>query len=253
MNALTRRKLIISELKEKGNISTKDLSEKLEVSFMTIRRDLIYFSKQGIVTLSHGGASLNKGALFENTMSLKQTEMIQEKNLIGKYCSELIGEGDSVFLDSGSTNQAIASYIANKKNIVVLTHSLLVANSLIHSKNIKLIMVPGVFREKSMAFLGEFSTEFIKKFKLDLYFMACEGLDLEYGATLPDPSDAEIKRVIASRSQKVIVSVDSSKIGKSFFVSCATIQEIQWIVTDNGIDPKIKKEFEKKGIKVSIV
>lgn len=252
MSTFDRRKYIITLLQEKKEISISELTSLLNVSSMTIRRDLAFFSSQGLVTLIQGGVKINTGALYEHTMPLKQTEMIIEKTKICEYAKTLIKEGDAIFLDSGSTNQILANLISEKKNIVVITHSLLVANSLIYSKNIKLIMLPGVFREKSMAFLGNSTTNFLKQFKIDIAFLSCEGLDLKYGATLPDILDSELKASVMKQAQKKILLADSSKIGKSFLSSFTKLENLDLIVIDDKISSKDIKDLKKSDINLHI-
>lgn len=248
MSSFNRRKLILDILQKNKEVSINDLSIQLKVSTMTIRRDLSFFSSQGLVTLVQGGATLNTGAIYEHTIPFKQTEKINEKQKICEMARNLIKEGNVIFLDSGSTNQILANLIGNMKNIVVITHSLLVANSLIYSNNIKLIMLPGIFREKSMAFLGNSTVEFIKKFKIDIAFLSCEGADLKFGATLPDISDSEVKAAASLQAEKKVLLTDSSKFGKSFLSSFCKLQDFDLIITDEGVNEELKEKMLEEKI-----
>ena len=153
MNAIERKRYILNELQRNGSVVITDLAERIQVSSMTIRRDLNAMAEDGMVTLEHGGAVLNNGSLFECNMSFKSEINATEKQRIAAKCMEYINEGDSIFLDAGTTPNEVAVLLRGKRNISVLTHSLMVANTTANMRNIKLIMCPGEFRENSMAFL----------------------------------------------------------------------------------------------------
>lgn len=250
MRARERQKIIIQELQSEGNVNTMELAESLKVSSMTIRRDLVKFENQGLVTLTHGGATINRGALYENNIAIKEEVMVQEKRDIAKYCVDLINEGDSVFLDGGTTTKEIATLLLDRKNIVVLTNSLHCANTLSYAKGVQLIIVPGEFRERSMAFLGPLSVEFLERFKIDVFFLPTEGLTADFGASVPNAQDASIKRLMVKQAKKVVCVADSSKLGKSYLVNVCSISDIDLLVTDQSADPEVVAEMEEEGLNI---
>lgn len=194
MNAIERKRYILDELQRNGSVVITDLAERIQVSSMTIRRDLNAMAEDGMVTLEHGGAVLNSGSLFECSISFKNEINVSEKQRIAAKCMEYINEGDSVFLDAGTTPNELAALLRGKRNISVLTHSLLVANTTATMRNIKLIMCPGEFRENSMAFLGPLTDDFIQHFQIDTLFLSLEGIDLTDGLSVVDVQDAIPKR-----------------------------------------------------------
>ena len=103
---------------------------------MTIRRDLTALSDDGLITLQHGGAVLNNGSLFEFNMSMKNEKRVTEKMELAKQCMEYVHEGDSIYLDAGTTVSCLALLLKEKKNILIMTHSLLAMNQLSDSKNL---------------------------------------------------------------------------------------------------------------------
>lgn len=253
MRTKERHKTILQELQREGIVNTFELAESLNVSTMTIRRDLTKFANQGLITLTHGGAIINRGALFEHNTSLKEEVMVQEKRDIAKFCVDLINEGDSVFLDGGTTTKEIAALLLDKKNIVVITNSLYCANALTSAKGLKLIMVPGEFRETSMAFLGPFAVDFISKFKIDIVFLPTEGLTPDFGASVPNTQDADTKRYLATHAEKVIVVADSSKLGKSYLCNICSLKDMDLLVTDKNADEEILDELRSKGLEIKVV
>lgn len=253
MNSIARKQKIMQELQEKGNVSIVDMAESIGVSTMTIRRDLKKLSNEGLLTLEYGGAVLNSGSLFEYNMAMKEREYAEEKSRIARKCFEYINEGDSVYLDSGTTPAELAKLISSKRNIVVLSHSLLVANIMSKHPNVKFIMCPGVFRERSMAYMGQMTDEFVRHFKIDKFFMSIEGLDPNTGVSVPDYTDGETKRNIMLNSDSVILMVDSSKIGKRMFYNIAAIHDFDVVVTDAGIGEKDAELIRSHNVTVCIV
>lgn len=253
MKAIKRRRDIIEYLEANQTAYISELSEHLNVSAMTIRRDLNAFAEQGLVTLIHGGAVLNRGVSFTYSRRFRKQKLHAEKRRIAQYCANLVNEGSSVFIDCGSTPEEIAEMLVNKKNIVVLTNSLPVANILSAAKNLKLIMAPGVFYDKPQGFLGQFTTEFISRFKIDILFLGGDGIDSQRGATNPDIIDSSTKRSLVKQAVRTIFAADHTKLGTSSFISIADLKELSLVVTDTGADAQIVTELRSHGLEIVLV
>lgn len=253
MNTIKRRKEILNELEREGRVNTTALSEALGVSSMTIRRDLNYLADEGIVTLTHGGAILNSGSLMEQGMFYKEDRLVDEKRRIGEFCFNFVNEGEAIFIDTGTTTKAIAETIVNRKNIVVVTHSLPVQQILSHSPGIKLIAAPGVFREKTMGFLGKMTCDFVAGLKYDTLFLGIEGIDVEHGVSVPDILDAETKRALVRQAKKVIAVADHTKVGISYFMRIVPLNDIDILVTNREADEKVIESIREQGVEVFLV
>lgn len=253
MNTLKRRKEIISELEKEGAVKTINLSERLEVSSMTIRRDLNYLASEGIVTLTHGGATLNNGALLEHATLFKEEKLVEEKRRIGEFCCNFVNEGDAIFIDTGTTAKVVAETIDGRKNILVVSHSLLVHQILGRSSGIKLIAAPGVFREKTMGFLGQMTCDFVAGLKFDTLFLGVEGVDIKHGVSVPDIIDAETKRALVRQAKRVVVVADYTKIGVSYFMTIVPLKEIDVLVTNKEADSNVIDQIRECGVEVFLV
>ena len=253
MKTNTRRKEILECLKTNGSVNILELAALYNVSSMTIRRDLKFFSDQGRVTLIHGGATFNRGSIFIHNLSFKEEHLQKEKNRIANFCVNLISEGSAVFIDCGSTTKELAEALSQKKNIVVMTNSLPVINILSTVKDIKLITVPGIFIEKTQGFSGQMTSRFIREFKIDVLFLGAEGFDISRGATDPDIDDTETKRILVKQATRVVLVVDHTKLGESSFMTIAAPREIDTIVTDKDADPEMIEKIKKLGIEVFLV
>lgn len=253
MNTIKRKQYILKKLQTDGSISITDLVEELGVSSMTIRRDLKTLSENGLVTLEHGGAVLNSGSLFEYNTAFKQEIKAEEKLRIAQKCLDYVNEGDSIYLDAGTTVSKIAGLLNRKKNIIILTNSLLAANQITNLRNTKVIMCPGEFRHDSMAFMGPLTDEFIGQFRIDTLFLGVEGIDLEGGISVPDIIDGVTKKNLISNAKKVICVADSSKFNTTYFFCIAPLTKIDIIITDTGLEPEILNQYLQQNIKVITV
>lgn len=249
MDTLERKQFIMRKLHTDGHVTIADLSDKLGVSSMTIRRDLAKLADDKLIIVEHGGAVLSGGSLFEYSVPLKQREKILEKTAISQKALEYIRDGSSIFLDGGTTTAEIARLLYDKKNLIVLTNSLLAAN-LLSNNNVKTIMCPGEFRDTSMAYIGPLTDAFISQFKIDLLFLGVEGIDLTGGLSVPDVQDGITKRSLVEKSEKVICVADSGKFNKTFLYHICPLSNIDAIITDDGIEENNLNRYRQQGVNI---
>lgn len=239
MKMVERRHAILEILQKEGSADINELAECLNVSSMTIRRDLKELAGSGSISILQGVAMLNDGALCEYNMLVKHDIAVDEKRSIARRCLDFIQDGDSVFLDAGTTAKEFATLVRrSNKSINVLTHSLLAANELTGSRHASMVMCPGEYRDMSIAFMGPLTDDFIRKFQIDTLFLTIEGVDLNGGVSVVDIADGHTKRVLMDQAKRVILMADSSKFGKSFFYKVAPLEEVDVIVTDENLDDK---------------
>lgn len=245
MRGTERRLSIMKYLQENGNVDSTELAEMFQVSTMTIRRDLAKLEEEGLVTLEYGGIILNSGVTYEHSMSMKQVERLEEKKRIARKCATYIKDGDAIYLDSGTTVAELAKLIANRKNITVMSHSLLVANALVES-SVNFIMCPGQYRPKSMAYMGQLTDQFVSAFHFDKLFLAVEGADEETGVSVQNVQDGVTKGTLIKRSKWVCCMADNSKFENKYYYNISDWDSINVVVTDSGLDNKIAVKYEKE-------
>ena len=251
MKIVDRRQAIMRELREKGRADINQLAEELHVSSMTIRRDLKLLAENGTVSISQGEAVLSDGTLQEFNMEFKHKINYEEKRRIAERAADFLREGESVFLDTGTTVKELARYVSRAKNVNVVTDSLLAANAVtrLHESS-RLIMCPGEFREMSMAFIGPLADEFVRNFRFDVLFMSVEGVSLDRGVSVVDVVDGHTKRILIDQSRKVVCLADSSKFETSFFYTVAPLADIDVLITDSRLDDRVFEEYLQAGINV---
>ena len=240
MNA-SERKIEILKLLKEGSMTLDELAKKFNVSVMTIRRDLRKFENQDVILISQGTVYLNKSVGSEESYILKKDKMIAEKIRIAQKAIEYINDGEVVYIDCGTTCAQIAEELAkSNKNVTVMTSSILVVNALFMAENIDLCMLPGKYREKSIGFIGDLTIDFVRKFYFDKAFMGAEGIDTEYGISLPHLEEGLTKQAIARQANTVFVVTDHSY---------ADYNDIDYIITDSNPDFNMSS-FENEKIKI---
>ena len=252
MNLITRQKLIIDKIKMQGEVTTKELTEELNVSSMTIRRDFQALEKIGKIQLTHGGAILKDYAL-ERPMSYKEAKYVAEKKAIANFAASFVREGDIVFIETGSTTQAIVGELTEKNNLTVHTNSIMAANTLANFENISLYMAPGEYRELSKGFVGPLTNKYIKQFYYDVAFLGTEGIDLIFGLSVPNLDDALAKKSLIENAKKVILVADHSKFEQKFLCKICDLKKIAHIITDEHLSNEIYEQYTKKGINITRV
>nr|WP_320146981.1 DeoR/GlpR family DNA-binding transcription regulator [uncultured Anaeromusa sp.] len=243
MLASERQKEIVSLLSVKTIVTIPEFVTTFQVSIETIRRDLTLLEKQGLIQKVYGGARLAEPLTNEPTLANRMVSHLDEKEAIGKRCSDFIHDGDCIFIDSGSTTYQIAKNLSQKKNLTVLTNSLFVINELLHT-DFELIIIGGRIRhdERSVVtydYIFNFSELNIQK-----TFLCAGGITLEKGVSDFNMSEAVTRKKIIERSNEIFVAADSSKFNRDVTVSIASLEKIDYIITDSKLAPSTALRFQ---------
>lgn len=250
MNQKIRQEQILNQIKRHETVTTQELAKEFQVSIMTIRRDLQVLEKEGYIRLIHGGAVWNEEAVTEQTINYKKKIYAQEKQAIASYCRFLVHENQMIFIETGTTTQAVAEELTKINQLKIFTNSLLTLNTLAKFENNQFFAVPGAYRELSNGFVGSLANQFIEQFSFDLAFVGAEGIDLSNGISVPDMEDALTKKCVINNSKKVILVADHSKFGHSFSYKICDFESISCIITDVGLNQAIVKDYQKAGIPI---
>lgn len=241
-----RHSIILDLLREKGVIKIIDLIEATNTSESTIRRDLTYLESINALKRIHGGATLPKGRLTEPSYSEKEVQSVDEKKIIAKYAASLIEDGDSVYLDAGTSTYEMIQYI-DKSNIVVVTNGLKHINALI-DKGINAYILGGKIKNITKAVIGSDALKSLEKFRFDKCFLGINGIHIECGFTTPDSEEAMLKENAIKHSRQSFVLADESKFGEVSFVKVADLKDAV-IITNSEVE-NYKEYNEKTKVKV---
>ncbi len=252
-STVQRRVIILDQLEAEGQVDVISLSKALKVSEVTIRNDLKRLEQKNALIRARGGAIKIDRVGIDFALSDKNKQNYEQKRRIGKAASELVEEGDTIILDSGTTTMEITKNLANITELTVITNALNIASQLAEHPRANVIIPGGFLRKNSLSLIGATAEESFKNYFCDKLFLAVDGFSAAYGLSTPNVEEAHLNRVMMAISKQVIVVADSSKFHKRSFAFIAPISDIDILVTDSGIPTDDQKKLESAGIKVIIV
>jgi DeoR family deoxyribose operon repressor len=253
-----RTDFIINNLYANGFVSIKELSKKLEVSEMTVRRDLRELSKSNIVTLIPGGAILKKNPppdkdeekyLIQTAESL----MLEEKIKISRKAASLIEPNDVIVIDTGSTTENLPKFIPENLPLTIICYTLNILFKVYENKNWKLVFPGGYFHTNTLMFESPEGIEIIKRIRANKAFISAAGVSEKLGVTCATDYEKETKKAIIDSSDVKILLIDSSKFGKVKISHFADLTDFDIIITDIGIPKKFVEIIKSLGIKLYII
>lgn len=247
-----RHSIILDLLMQHNSILVTDLAEHLNVSSVTIRKDLTDLEKEKKLYRNHGKAILINPYINDRNVNEKEKFHIEEKRLIGMQAASLITSKDSILIASGTTMHALARCIQTTDKLTVITASLQVAHILSKDKNIDIIQLGGMLRHSSLSVVGKYAEAALSDFSCSKLYIGVDGIDLDFGITTTDMMEASLNRVMMQTAQKTIVLADSSKFGRQGFSKIADMEDIDQIITDSKIPPTTAKRIEEMGIILTI-
>lgn len=242
----------MEELIKHGSVQVSDLVPKLNVSAVTVRKDLTDLEKSDKLYRSHGKAVLVNPYINNRPVNEKEKLAADEKHAIGREAARLITRNDSICIASGTTVHALARNIQPIQKLTVVSASLAVSNILSQHDNIDIIQLGGMLRHSSLSVVGEFAMRVLAQCSFSKLFLGVDGIDMDYGITTTEMREASLNQKMIAAAQKTIVLADSSKFGRRGFAKIADIDAVDIIITDAGVSPKVVKRVEDRGIELII-
>lgn len=240
-----RQHRILDYINRNGSAQIKELNTVHEVSEATIRRDFDDMARMGLIERVHGGAVRVNSTTFERAHSEKMTLMLSEKMRIAAYAASLVENGDSIFLDSGTTTYFIARELYQHQDLTIVTNNLDIAQSVQFDPTTSLIVTGGMRREQYSVLIGSLAEQSIRDFCVDKAFMGCDAIDPAAGVYNTNFLEVGVKRRIVKCGKKTILVTDSSKFYRKALAKVCDLDEIDMIVTDDGLDDEIAQEIRK--------
>jgi DeoR family transcriptional regulator, aga operon transcriptional repressor len=254
-----RAKDILRLLLRHGKTSVEDLTSELTASSASIRRDLVRLESQGLVHRTHGGAMLTGKAVYEPfrfdaSFQVREDRFAEDKQRIAHAAAMLVKEHETIGLAAGTTTTLVARHLLHRRGIHIITNAVNIGMELSSSTAIEATLTGGSMRwAGAFSLVGPAAIECLNMFVMDKLFLGVTGMDHERGATMIEPDEAAVFRVMARQARQVIVVADSSKMG---MVSPAVIcppREIDMLITDDGIAPEVASALKSSGIEVIAV
>ncbi len=252
MTIAERHQIILNKLKKEGFVSVADLSREMDVTTVTVRKDLKLLEEKGLLFRSHGSATPVSPFVTDLPVDEKTLMQVEEKAEIASMATEMINEGDAIIIGSGTTMLALAKALPKNIRLTVITAAMNVSIVLLDHPNIEIIQLGGVVRKSSSSVVGHNAEDMLKDFACNKLFLGVDGISPEFGLTTSNMMEAHLNARMIKSAQKTIVLTDSSKFGKKGFGKICDMEEVDIVVTDEGIPEALKHQLEETGIKVCI-
>ncbi|MDN7228074.1 DeoR/GlpR family DNA-binding transcription regulator [Planococcus liqunii] len=229
-----RHDFILKLLEEKQTIKIQDIVELTAASESTIRRDLTELENRQKLERVFGGAVLPGRNLAEPSVADKSAQNLQEKINLAKFASGFVQQGDSVFLDAGTTTFQMIPFLM-EKDLVVVTNGLTLVEAL-NEQGITTYLTGGMIKPRTGALVGAQTIQSLKNYRFDICFLGVNGFHPDYGYTTPDPEEAAVKKMASSLARKTYVLADHSKSNKVSFAKIMDLEEATLVVDELSAD-----------------
>lgn len=247
MYAMERYRSIVERVRGKGRASVNDLADHLDVAPETIRRDLSYLEKQGLVQRVHGGAI---PVWLEPSVDLKNSMQQAEKLRIAKAAIEFIPENGTLILDAGTTTAQIIGLIPSKAKLRVITNSPDHAVALMERENIEILLAGGRLRKSTRACVDHWALNTFSGIVADVAMIATNGISFARGLTTPEPAEAAVKAAMLNAAKSKILVADYTKFEQDHFSKFGEIKDLDAVITDTAVDAGAIAQIETSGVKV---
>lgn len=245
-----RQSAILHEVRI-GNGDIDALSGFFNVSASTVRRDLEHLHRAGLVTRTHGGAVANSGPV-ERTLREKELLQRREKMAIATAAAESVEDGDTVFLDAGSTTGAVAMLLRHRR-LTIVTVGINSILSLYDAEDVEVIVLGGVLRQRTESIVSDLTLHNLQRIRIDKAFIGANGMSADKGISSPTEAQSYLKDAVALSATDVAVLADSTKLGQCPFPYLTRIERDFMLITDEGATEEHLRPFhERSNVNVRI-
>ncbi|MGW3658685.1 DeoR/GlpR family DNA-binding transcription regulator [Streptomyces sp. NPDC005151] len=249
-----RRALILDEVRRRGGVRVNELTRKLSVSDMTVRRDLDALARQGVIEKVHGGAvPVVEASTHEPGFEAKSTLELTAKEDIARAAAAMAVPGSAIALSGGTTTYALAQHLLDVPELTVVTNSVRVAE-VFHAAQrstggpragAATVVLTGGVRTPSDSLVGPVADQAIGSLHFDVLFLGVHGISVEAGLSTPNLAEAETNRRFVQSARRVVVVADHTKWGTVGLSSFATLEQVDTFITDSGLSAGAREEIEE--------
>lgn len=246
-----RRELIVKHLRREQILSFPQLANLLDVSHMTIRRDVAALEEEGRALSVPGGAKIASHLLVEPSHAEKALVDAGEKSAMAAAAAGLVADGMTIYLDAGTTILAMVPHLAARRELTVVTNDLTVVRELIDHPSIELISIGGRVDLANQSTVGRLAAEMIRQLAVDIAFISTSSWDLKRGLTTPVESKVDVKQAAMSISSENVLVAGSSKYGSFAKYKVVDLGQFDLIVTDSGLSQNVTSGIQALGVTVN--
>lgn len=245
-----RLSLIHDRIVKNGRVTVKELSNDFKISEVTIRHDLNYLAKTGKIIRTHGGAIPAQGDKAELPFDTRRDTSKEIKNHIARAASDLVSDGEVIFIDASTTAFEMIPCLNNKREVTVITNSLENAYLMARTTTLDVIILGGKVRKGVLSTISERESDRLDGIKISKAFFGAWGFTLDDGLTDVNPDEIKTKRSVAHNSREIIALIDSSKWGKVSYGTFVETENISVIISDTNCPLEYVQDLEAKDIKI---
>lgn len=249
---------ILAQIRKEGGISVNSLVESLKISPATVRRELVYMERRGLLARQHGRAVPVEPAIYsayahDSDFQEQLARMADEKRRIGIAAARMIAPGDRIAIGAGTTTTEVARAIPPGGPFFVATNTINVAMELSPRKDIRLFITGGELHGGWFSLVGHTAVESLRGMYFDKAFLSVNGVDAVRGLTDFHPDEAQVNRAILQQAKQKIIVADHTKFSVVAHYLIARADEVDLILTDTGATAEMIEPFRKKGIRIERV
>lgn len=248
-----RRQAILRYVQSYGRAAVPDLSQQFSVSEVTIRADLQALADQGQLIRTHGGAIPVGYGLHELSLTRRRQQNVAKKVCIARAAAAYVRHGEAVFLDSSSTTLALVDVIKQRRDLTVVTNSLVVAQELLGVPNVTVVMPGGTLHHDTASLIDASGLALLERYNIAIGFFGAHGITVEDGLTDVSAPEANLKRPLVAMCREVIALVDASKWGRAGIASFADVRDVDIVITDQDAPAVSVAHVRRLGVDVKQV
>jgi DeoR family fructose operon transcriptional repressor len=245
-----RQQEIIRLARANGRVDVTTLADLFSLTAETIRRDLTTLERAGVLRRVHGGAIPVERIGFEPGLAARDSVLIEEKERIAKAALAEVPNEGAIILDAGSTTARLAQALPGDRELTVVVNSPVIATMLGTRANLKLLLLGGRVRGKTMAAVGDWVLKPLADLYVDVAFLGTNGCSVERGLTTPDPAEAAVKRAMIAAARRTVLLADHTKIGNDYLSRFGTLADLDLLITDSGLDDDLIADLDAAGVRM---
>jgi DeoR/GlpR family transcriptional regulator of sugar metabolism len=253
-----RRAQILERIQRDGGVSLADLARDHAVSPITVHRDLEQLAREGLVERVHGGARAIRGLGTLPQIATAWTQRLEQaagaKTAIAGRAAAMVAAGSTIFLDASSSAFALARRLVEDppNELTLVTNSPAIAFEVL-AEPMHVVVCPGELDQHMRMIAGRWTVEFIGDLNFDTAFVSAAGVTLDTGLTTSRRPLADVVNAAQAAAGQTVGLIDSTKFGRASLVSIAPAQELDLIITDDGLEPAMAEQYRTDGVRLEIV
>lgn len=251
----SRLTMILTRLQQAGTVTVDSLSEELDVSPVTIRRDLDQLAADGLLQRTHGGAVSIEPLFYEpfkndRSFQAQLERFADEKRRVGRAAAALIQPGETIALTPGTTTMEVVRGLPLNQNLTIVTNTVNIAMELSKRKDLNVFVTGGHLHGDWFSLVGPSATQSLERLQVHTFFMGVDGLDKDMGASSLSAEEAEVIAAMVRIARRCICVMDHSKIGVAAGWRICNVRDLDVLVTDSGATEEMVEPFRRAGVEV---